>query len=82
VDLVAQEGGEDTSLATGLYSCKGRGHAVIEGRWILVAAISGLGSPSRCHDHPSGEAGEEAAEGVPEETAGISNAAPTPGSAG
>jgi hypothetical protein len=27
VDLAAQEGGEDASLATGLYPCKGREHA-------------------------------------------------------
>jgi hypothetical protein len=40
VDLAAQEGGECALLATGLYSCKGRGHAMFEGRWILVAAMS------------------------------------------
>jgi hypothetical protein len=82
VDLAAQERGEEASLATGLYPCKGRGHAAIEGSWILVAAISRLGSPSRCCDHPSRETGEEAAEGLSEETAGISTAAPTPGAAG
>jgi hypothetical protein len=39
VDLVAQERGEATLLATGLYPCEGRGHAVIEGRKILAAAM-------------------------------------------
>jgi hypothetical protein len=42
VDLEAQEGGEDALLATGLYPCKGRGHAAFEGHWISVAAISRL----------------------------------------
>jgi hypothetical protein len=82
VDLVAQEGGEDASLATGLYPCNGRGHAVIEEHWILEAVIPRLGSPNRCRNHPSGEAGEEAAEGISEETEGISTAAPTPGAVG
>jgi hypothetical protein len=40
VDLVAQEGGEDASLSTRSYSCKGRGHAAIEGCQFLVAVIS------------------------------------------
>jgi hypothetical protein len=40
VDLAAQEGGEDASLAAGLYPCKGRGHAAIEGCQILMAVIS------------------------------------------
>ncbi len=81
-DLAAQERRKDVSLATGLYPCKGRGHVAIEGRWILVAVISQLGSLSHCCNHPSGEAGEEAAEGVPEEAEGISNATLTPGVAG
>jgi hypothetical protein len=44
VDLAAKakEGEEDALLATRLYPCKGRGHAVFEGHWILVAAMSQL----------------------------------------
>ena len=72
VDLAAQEGREDALLATGLGICKGDGHQVFPGSWLLVTAIQRLGPSSRCHDHPNKE---EAAKGILEAPSTIFTAA-------
>ena len=79
MDLVAEEGGEDDLLATGLYPGARAGQQAFEECGVPMAAISQLGPPSRRCDR---EIGEAMPQGLLAEVPGIPAAATTGSPAG
>ncbi len=79
VDLAAEEGREAALLAARLYHGARPGLQAISERGVSMAAISRLGPPSRRRDH---KIGEEATDGVSEETTEIPPAITPRGAAG